>query len=265
MPATGPAPPTSGWMSRSIPRRQPARPTGSGRTTRPLPSTVSIDTGQQTSGDRIQAVAAVHPEQHLVLQPARVSALPSRCAIWNVTTQAVVPGTDNTSPSWSGTAGSGWVACAYSGVTLPAGDYKVSVYYGGGQRFYTEERRLFRHRAGGQRDHRRAAEFAERRKWRPGRIEQPGHPRTRERHLSGWAFAYPDTSSTPRTTARTAGSTSRSRRAGPQHRPRPRIPAPSWRSSRKRRRLEPVRQHSQADNARPALDSARVGRHGGFR
>ena len=36
------------------------------------------------------------------------------------------------SPSWSGAAGSGWVACAYSGVTLPAGDYKVAVFYGGG-------------------------------------------------------------------------------------------------------------------------------------
>src|SRR5262249_53759416 len=41
-------------------------------------------------------------------------------------------GTDNSSPAWSGSAGSGWVACPYSTVTLPAGDYKVAVYYGGG-------------------------------------------------------------------------------------------------------------------------------------
>jgi hypothetical protein len=33
-----------------------------------------------------------------------------------------------TSPSWSGAAGSGWVSCSFAGVTLPAGDYKVSVY-----------------------------------------------------------------------------------------------------------------------------------------
>jgi hypothetical protein len=59
------------------------------------------------------------------------TALPTRCAIWNVATQAVVSGTDNTSPSWSGAPGSGWVACTYSGVTLPAGDYKVAVFYGG--------------------------------------------------------------------------------------------------------------------------------------
>jgi hypothetical protein len=64
------------------------------------------------------------------------AALPTRCAIWNVSSQAVVSGTDNTSPSWSGAAGSGWVSCAYSGVTLPAGDYKVSVFYGGGSQWY---------------------------------------------------------------------------------------------------------------------------------
>jgi len=64
------------------------------------------------------------------------TALPTRCAIWDVSSQTVVSGTDNTSPSWSGAPGSGWVACAYSGVTLPAGDYKVSVFYGGGDDWF---------------------------------------------------------------------------------------------------------------------------------
>jgi hypothetical protein len=68
--------------------------------------------------------------------PANAQALPSQCAIWSVGSQAVVSGTDNTSPSWSGAAGSGWVACAYSGVTLPAGDYKVSVFSGGGSTWF---------------------------------------------------------------------------------------------------------------------------------
>jgi hypothetical protein len=63
-------------------------------------------------------------------------ALPTRCAIWNVSTQSVVAGTDITSPAWSGPAGSGWVSRAYTGVTLPAGDYKVAVYYGGGSQWY---------------------------------------------------------------------------------------------------------------------------------
>lgn len=64
------------------------------------------------------------------------AALPTRCAIWNTSTQAVVAGTDNTSPAWSGAAGSGWVSCSYSGVTLPAGDYKMSVFYGGGSAWF---------------------------------------------------------------------------------------------------------------------------------
>ena len=63
-------------------------------------------------------------------------ALPTRCAIWDVATQSVVSGTDDTAPSWSGSAGSGWNANAYSGVTLPAGDYKVAVFYGGGSQWF---------------------------------------------------------------------------------------------------------------------------------
>jgi len=62
--------------------------------------------------------------------PAGVTQLPTQCAIWDVATQTMVPGTLSTSPSWTGAAGSGWVACAYSGATLPAGDYKTSVWNG---------------------------------------------------------------------------------------------------------------------------------------
>lgn len=64
------------------------------------------------------------------------SVLPTRCAIWDTGSQSVVSGTDNTSPAWSGSTGSGWVSCAYSGVTLPAGDYKVAVFNGGGSPWY---------------------------------------------------------------------------------------------------------------------------------
>jgi hypothetical protein len=63
-------------------------------------------------------------------------ALPTRCAIWNVGPQSVVAGTDSTTPAWSGGAGSGWVSCGYSGVTLPPGDYKVAVFYAGGSQWY---------------------------------------------------------------------------------------------------------------------------------
>jgi hypothetical protein len=59
-------------------------------------------------------------------------ALPTGCAIWDVRTRQAVSGTQNSAPSWSGAAGSGWVSCSYSGVFLPAGDYKVAVYTPGG-------------------------------------------------------------------------------------------------------------------------------------
>lgn len=62
--------------------------------------------------------------------PSGATQLPTQCAIWNVSTQTTVSGTLNTAPSWSGAAGSGWVSCAYSGVTLPSGDYKTSVWNG---------------------------------------------------------------------------------------------------------------------------------------
>ena len=62
--------------------------------------------------------------------------LPAQCAIWDVSSQSVVAGTNNTSPSWQGAAGSGWVSCSYSGVTLAAGDYKVAVFYAGGNKWY---------------------------------------------------------------------------------------------------------------------------------
>lgn len=55
--------------------------------------------------------------------------LPSACMIYDVNSQTIVSGTNNTSPSWSGAAGSGWVKCTYDGsVTLNAGQrYKVVV------------------------------------------------------------------------------------------------------------------------------------------
>jgi hypothetical protein len=60
--------------------------------------------------------------------PSGSTALPTRCGIWNATTQTEVSGTDNSAPSWSGAAGSGWVSCSYTGVTLPAGNYVVSTF-----------------------------------------------------------------------------------------------------------------------------------------
>lgn len=65
-------------------------------------------------------------------------ALPAATAIYQVSSQTVVPGTLNTAPAWTGAAGSGWVqAPATSLVTLPAGTYKTAVFYGGTQLWFS--------------------------------------------------------------------------------------------------------------------------------
>lgn len=74
--------------------------------------------------------------------------LPTRCAIWDVSSQQIVTGTDNQTPSWllpgggAAAAGGGWVYCDYSssGVILAVGkNYKVSTYHanGTGQFWFT--------------------------------------------------------------------------------------------------------------------------------
>ena len=56
-------------------------------------------------------------------------ALPYGCCIYDVPNTDVLSGTENSSPSWSGAAGSGWIKCSYNGsVTLQAShDYIVAV------------------------------------------------------------------------------------------------------------------------------------------
>lgn len=101
-----------------------------------LPGAGTIDTTSYTLATEFQLTASATLNKIWYYSPASATALPDRCGIWNVSTQAVVSGTDKTSPTWSGPAGSGWVSCSYSGVTLPAGDYKVAVFSGGGSKWY---------------------------------------------------------------------------------------------------------------------------------
>ena len=49
--------------------------------------------------------------------PAGAASLASACAIYDVNSTSIVAGTLNSSPSWSGAAGSGWVECTYPGST----------------------------------------------------------------------------------------------------------------------------------------------------
>ena len=66
-----------------------------------------------------------------VYSPSGVTTLPAACAIYDVVSATAVAGTVNSSPSWSGAAGSGWIKCSYGGaVTLNAAqNYAVAVYY----------------------------------------------------------------------------------------------------------------------------------------
>jgi hypothetical protein len=101
-----------------------------------LPGTASSDTAGYTLATEFELSQPCNLDRIWFYSATGAAALPTRCAIWNVATQAVVAGTDNTAPAWSGAAASGWVSCAYSGVALPAGDYKVTVFYAGGVQWY---------------------------------------------------------------------------------------------------------------------------------
>ena len=100
------------------------------------PGHLNSDTAGYTLATEFQLSASCTLDKIWFYSAAGAGALPTRCAIWNVSSQTVVSGTDTTPTSWSGSAGSGWVSCAYNGVTLPAGDFKVAVFYGGGSQWY---------------------------------------------------------------------------------------------------------------------------------
>jgi hypothetical protein len=104
---------------------------------------LSGDNLQQTMGTEFLLSEPCSLNNIWFYSPPGATVLPSRCAIWTVKSQAVVANTDNTSPVWSGSPGSGWVACSYSGVILRAGDYKTTVYYEGGSDFYEELEEYF--------------------------------------------------------------------------------------------------------------------------
>lgn len=101
-----------------------------------LPGTATSDVTSYTLGTEFQLAEACVLDNIWFYSPSGVGVLPITCGIWDVSTQSVVAGTVNMSPAWSGGAGSGWVACAYNGVTLPAGDYKVAVFNTGGSQWF---------------------------------------------------------------------------------------------------------------------------------
>jgi hypothetical protein len=100
---------------------------------------LSTDTGINTNGTEFSLSQPCNLVNIWHYSGSGATVLPSKCGIWSVASQTVVSGTENDSPSWSGAAGSGWVSCSYSGVTLPAGEYKVTVYSNADALWYYEQ------------------------------------------------------------------------------------------------------------------------------
>lgn len=142
------------WMDVQVSDTAPAGYNGSYRIWPNLPTvpgSISNDAGQQTTGTEFWLSQACTVNNIWFWSPPGATVLPTRCGIFSAASQAEVAGSDNSSPSWSGAAGSGWVACSYSGsgLVLPAGKYKVSVYSGGGAKFYQEDVDYFSSGPGG--------------------------------------------------------------------------------------------------------------------
>jgi hypothetical protein len=87
------------------------------------------DTDGYTIGNTFQLAAPCTMLKLWFLSASGCTSLPTRCGVWDVTTEAIVAGTDNPSPSWlaegggAASPGGGWVWCDYSstGIVLPAG------------------------------------------------------------------------------------------------------------------------------------------------
>jgi Domain of unknown function (DUF4082) len=57
--------------------------------------------------------------------------LPTACALYDANAGTQISGTLNSSPTWSGAAGSGWVKCAYSSPVLSTGiSYVATIAHG---------------------------------------------------------------------------------------------------------------------------------------
>ena len=120
------------WMDLEV---SDTAPTGYGSSYRLWPN--KFDAAPETTADSaVNYVVAteIHLSQSCTLNniwyysPKGVSQLATECGIWDMSTQKLVA--ENTTPSWSGVAGSGWISCAFTGVPLSAGQYKVAVYNG---------------------------------------------------------------------------------------------------------------------------------------
>jgi hypothetical protein len=112
-----------------------------------IPGAVANDPFGQSFGTEFHLSEQCTLSKLWFYSPPTVTQLPTACAIWNVpsdpTTATMISGTELESPAWSGGAGTGWVSADYSGVTLPAGQYKATVYCSVDALWYQENTHYF--------------------------------------------------------------------------------------------------------------------------
>lgn len=113
-------------------------------------ATPAANTGNVTLGCEFEVASSVSLTGIWWNSPASAVALPSACAIYDQAAGTQASGTLDSSPSWSGAAGSGWVKCSYGGaVTLISGKkYYVCVYNGSGTLWYASTTAYFTTGAG---------------------------------------------------------------------------------------------------------------------
>ena len=146
-PTTGGSGSANFWMDVQVSNTAPSGYSGSYRlwpNMSPGGYDASADAGAQTTGTCFSLSKSCVLDNVRFYSPHDAAALPTSTQIWNSDTKTLVSGT-NLPASWSGGVGSGWVANSYAnaGITLPAGNYIATVYYGGGQKFYLESRGYF--------------------------------------------------------------------------------------------------------------------------
>ena len=125
------------WMDAQV---SDATPAGYSGTYRLYPNKVDANsTTVQDSAVNYSVATEFHLSQSCALNkiwyysPAGTAQLATSCRVWSILgADAGNSIVTNTSPAWSGAAGSGWISCSFSNTVLPAGSYKVSVFNGAG-------------------------------------------------------------------------------------------------------------------------------------
>jgi hypothetical protein len=114
-----------------------------GATYRAFPNLPQSANGQAGSGVytvatqfRLSQACSVAKLWHY--SPAGSSQLPTECGVWRESDQTLAAGTHLSAPSWKNSSGAaanpgdGWIYAVYTGVTLPAGNYRVSSFCANG-------------------------------------------------------------------------------------------------------------------------------------